>query len=124
MAEAQRPECPPWCRDHSAAGLHRSAHDRIRLGPAGRPERGFLAAYALALTDVDAPESRVSLSAVLWDEPADVYIPVATPEAAGQYAMLVERLALATPKQHRELAAQIRKAAAAAFGEAETGDGA
>lgn len=119
MAELSPRPCPPWCGTH-VDGLHMSAHKQIVIG---RNDLGFLAAYALALADDDAPETTISLSAVLWGNGAHVCLPASTPEAAEMYAMFIERLALATPKQHRELAAQVRAAAAVAFGETEAGNG-
>ena len=118
MADDPSPSCPPWCGAH-ARGLHVSAYKRIVIG---RNDLGYLAAYAIALQE-DEEDVTVSVAAVLWGTSAGVYFPASTPEAAEQYAVFIERLALATLEQHRELAAQVRAAAAVAFGEREA-DGA
>jgi hypothetical protein len=82
-------------------GVHRSAHAPIRLDAAST-----MAAHA-SQVDHGLPETRVMITATayqpLWlDDPDD----------ARALAGLLDRLALATPQQHRELAAQVRTAAA------------
>jgi hypothetical protein len=92
--------CPPWCvTDHAKYGFHGSEFIRIDA-----PQ------YCLRLVRaVHPPAGRpyVGVDALAAD--------VATGDAES-LAVLIEGLADATPEQHRELAAAIRKAAAAITG--------
>jgi hypothetical protein len=93
--------CPPWCvTDHGKYGFHGSQltsvplpeyrYCRIRTIRSGMPGMP-------ARTEIQLAET--GLVSIRADEAADL-------------AALIEHLAEATPDQHRELAAAIRKAAA------------
>jgi hypothetical protein len=105
--------CPPWCAtDHDTPQFSDGTGFRSHLGaravimPAG-PRLARIAAYPSS----GAAGLDVNVHATAYDEPevADGYVRPDDPEAL---ALLVELLADATPDQHRELAAAIRKAAA------------
>jgi hypothetical protein len=107
--------CPSWCvTDHDTPQFSDGTGFRTHLGaravimPAAGPRLARIAAYPASDT-AGLPEVNVHASAYDKPEVADGYVIPDDPEAL---ALLVELLADATPDQHRELAAAIRKAAA------------
>lgn len=93
--------CPTWCQgrqeDHDA-GFHRSPHEYIPIaGPDSQA-----AAYAAQVKD---GRTWVSVHA------SPVLVDLDEPDEARELAGLIELLATATRRQHRDLAAQIRRAA-------------
>jgi hypothetical protein len=105
--------CPPWCAtDHDTPQFSDGTGFRSHLGAraviqAAGPRLARIAAYPSG----NAAGLAVNVHVIAYDEPevADGYVIPGDPEAL---ALLVELLADATPDQHRELAAAIRKAAA------------
>jgi hypothetical protein len=98
-------DCPPWCvTDHAQVSAC------IGSGTIGSRELSDVWARAILAPRHDgSPAVAVTGSAVGGDGTHHVELP---PRDALQLAGLVELLAGATPDQHRELAAGIRKAAA------------
>lgn len=88
--------CPPWCvTDHSKYLFHGA--ERIPVEAPGRGFRARAIQYIPGRTEIQVMGS--GIIAVRSGDAADL-------------AALIEQLAGATPGQHRELAAAIRKAAA------------
>jgi hypothetical protein len=98
--------CPPWCvTDHGKYSFHGS--ERITVEA---PQYHLCGARAIKYSGIGGGQIQVSGDGI-----------VALPcSEAGDLAALIEELAAATPAQHRELAAAIRRAAAAAAGTAES----
>jgi Domain of unknown function (DUF6907) len=116
MTEDQAPRqnrdghpCPPWCTTDHAKPISESAL-RASYHSTEPPTIGTPAGYVQA----------VAYQNGFNDAPAQVWLGglelrgglMIAPETAVGMAALAEMLADATPDQHRELAAQIRKAAA------------
>ncbi|MGH3220048.1 MAG: DUF6907 domain-containing protein [Streptosporangiaceae bacterium] len=111
--------CPPWCiTEHHRGALPARAHfgERVAVKPDPRRPHDMIEVTA---ADPGTPEyehgAMVAVSGfrlgggqgpALW----------VTPREAADLAAIVEQLATATPAQHHELAAAIRKAAAAITG--------
>jgi hypothetical protein len=114
-----RPECPPWCKRDSLhdSGIHLSAAGFIgefRDHPGGY---AVARAYHLDLSDVPGPDQSVTEVHVMAVDPAgadgtDAYLKCGDSGQARQLAALLDFMASATPQQHRDLAGQIRRAAA------------
>jgi hypothetical protein len=96
MAEKPR-KCPRWC-----AGKH----DLTRTHESGAP---YIDPWLRAVaSQIPGRRRTVRLGGV----------PVTDPYDADALARVIERLAGASPEQHRELAGQVRAAAGIAFGTA------
>lgn len=122
--ESTCPDGLPWCTRHvgGTAPLHRSDGKDLPLRERGR-DYGNASSYAVQLADY--PDSAVVVSVMagsLLGGTGMAHMDAHDPEFAEAVARFVERLAPATPAQHRALAAQIRSSAAVAFGEAGTHD--
>ena len=123
--------CPdglPWCTRHwgGRTGLHQSEHRDLPLRHR-RTEYGNASACALQLAD--DPGSRVTASVQaggpFWPDGTRserAYLPVQDAAAAEVLARFLEWMAMATPAQHRTLAAQVRAASAVAFRSPEAED--
>ena len=108
MTAPGRPACPPWCSASHDDGLLScsSSASLIHL------KNGSVTAYARRS---NALGEHITVAGKRW-------LHVTEAEDARELAGLVDLLAGATPEQHRDLAAQIR-IAAAALGWEEDADG-
>ena len=123
--------CPdrlPWCIHHlgGSVQLHRSEYASLPLRK-HRAEYGDAAAYAVQLAGYqDSPVTvSVMVGGPFWPDgtrSGSAFLDIQNPKFADDIARLLEWLAMATPAQHRALAAQVRAAAVVAFGEAGAGD--
>lgn len=109
------PECPPWCTDHDDdGGDHRNAGERIGLSG---PEDGYArATVTQSARYEDKPRIHVYAGASLLPTELCALVSARSAHDAGELALLLDRLAYATPEQMRDLAAQVRSASALAFG--------
>jgi hypothetical protein len=114
---APRTGCPS-CAAHedSGPGIHKTAHEPIRIGEG---DFGHLTAYAWqAAGGPPAARPRVTVHAIINGDPAPgALVMLDDPDTARALAEVIGRLALATPAQHRALAAQVRHAAEALDGD-------
>lgn len=105
------PTCPPWCADHHPEmDIHRTARAEVSFNKAMHPAYGEV--HGIEFSHEPA---QVSFYARHHDVDAQVvreFGQYVSPDEALQLAGLIEILSRATPEQHRELAAAIRKAAA------------
>lgn len=107
---------PLWCADHRD-GDHRTSARLIRLSG---PEHATARAFAVQYFRDEAPSVIVAAGSInLLEQWA--YVKIRDARAAEEMAVLLERLATAAPTQMRDLAAQVR-AAAAAFSDREVRD--
>lgn len=120
--ETACPDGVPWCTRHlgGALALHRSGSGALPLRHRGR-EFGDASACAVQLGDHGGSEVTVSVQVggPFWPDgkrAGSVFLDAHNREFAETVARLFEWLALATPAQHRKLAAQVRDAADVAFG--------
>ena len=125
MTEDQAPRqnrdghlCPPWCEtDHDE--VHGPARTyRFHSGPSASiempsnaivPDRISARAFDLGRPDYEPVVSVSGYRPGTGGQDPQIWL---GPDDAGDLAGLVDMLAAATPEQHRELAAAIRKAAA------------
>jgi len=123
---SERPSpCPSWCvADHDNDDIIRTHHSAtIRLSPTGADFGRWIATEALT-NDSDLwrlgevvflNANSMGLSRGTWPH---LFL---TPENAKAIAGIVDVLAAATPRQHRDLADGIRDCAALISGEDESG---
>jgi hypothetical protein len=127
--ESTCPDGVPWCTRHlgGTATLHQSGFENLPLRQRGA-EYGDAAACAVQLAEY--PDSRVTVSVraggSFWPDgtrAGSAFLDVQNPEYAETIARFLEWMAMATPAQHRKLAAQVRAASAVAFGSVTVKDG-
>lgn len=108
--------CPHWCTDHHDDD-HRTAGENIMLS-GGEDAHAWTRAIQNPAYD-DKPAVWVGAWARSLPDDQGAAVRLRTANDAAQLALLLDRLATATPKQMRTLAAQVR-AAAVAFTTPET----
>jgi hypothetical protein len=96
-------DCPPWCRTD-----HAQQFGEACVGGGGGDLSGNI--WTRAIRNRDGFEVGVT-GIGNGEDDASLHFSVSAREA-GELAGMVELLAAATPEEHRELAAAIRKAAA------------
>lgn len=109
------PECPPWCTDHSDIdGDHRNTAEQIRLSG---PEDGYArVTIRQSARFEESPRIHVFAGASLIPTEQCALVKAGSARDVGELALLLDRLADATPEQMRDLAAQLRSASALVFG--------
>ena len=105
--------CPPWCATDGEHGVHYPSYDTVTVTDAWFHRYSF-AAYPVQ-TGGHAPHVSAGVSGH-----ATAVLLIANPADARALAGLLDALALATPEQHRELAAQVRRAAGVLDGQGGT----